>query len=76
MSEPMDPTAITPADSPMTLGDIMASPEHLELMTPEVIVGQEAVDFDLSVLGRPMERVRLSQFAGSRPVALIFGSYT
>ena len=38
-------------------------------------VGDEAPDFDLPLLGSPA-RVRLSSFRGTRPVALIFGSYT
>ena len=38
-------------------------------------VGEPAPDFDLPMLGRG-ERVRLSDFRGRRPVALIFGSYT
>ena len=38
-------------------------------------VGDQAPDFTLPVLGRS-ETVRLSSFRNSRPVALIFGSYT
>jgi hypothetical protein len=38
-------------------------------------VGDEAPDFDLPLLGSSA-RVRLSSFRGTRPVALIFGSYT
>jgi hypothetical protein len=38
-------------------------------------IGADAPDFDLPQLGTA-ERVRLSQFRGRRPVALIFGSYT
>ena len=38
-------------------------------------VGAVAPDFDLPLLGSSV-RVRLSSFAGIRPVALIFGSYT
>ena len=38
-------------------------------------VGADAPDFELSRLGGS-ERVRLSSFWGSKPVALIFGSYT
>ena len=38
-------------------------------------VGDEAPDFDLPQLGGA-DRVRLSQFRGRRPVALIFGSHT
>ena len=38
-------------------------------------VGAIAPDFELPLLGSTV-RVRLSNFAGIRPVALIFGSYT
>ena len=38
-------------------------------------VGQEPPDFDLKLLGSE-ERVRLSDYRGKRPVALVFGSYT
>ena len=38
-------------------------------------VGDEAPDFDLP-LRSSSARVRLSNLRGSRPVALIFGSYT
>ena len=37
--------------------------------------GTIAPDFELPLLGSSV-RVRLSSFAGIRPVALIFGSYT
>ena len=38
-------------------------------------VGAVAPDFDLPLLGSSV-RVRLANFTGIRPVALIFGSYT
>ncbi len=38
-------------------------------------VGADAPDFELPQLGGA-ERVRLSDFRGRKPVALIFGSYT
>ncbi len=38
-------------------------------------VGQEPPDFNLKLLGSD-ERVRLSDYRGKRPVALVFGSYT
>jgi hypothetical protein len=38
-------------------------------------VGDEAPDFNLPLLGGPAH-VRLSSLRGTRPVALIFGSYT
>jgi hypothetical protein len=71
----------TPADSPLTLDDVMSSPAYLELRTPSLAVGEPAFDFDLPRLDpetqRPTgERVRLADFRGRRPVALVFGSYT
>jgi len=71
----------TPTDSPLTLHDVMASPVYLALRTPDLAVGDPAFDFELPVLdGETRERtgatVRLSSFAGERPVALVFGSYT
>lgn len=38
-------------------------------------VGDDAPDFDLPCLGSG-DSVRLSSFRGTKPVALIFGSYT
>ena len=71
----------TPADSPLTLEDVMSSPAHRRLMTPELAPGDPAFPFDLPLLdsdshSRSGERVRLADLAGERPVALIFGSYT
>jgi hypothetical protein len=65
----------TPADSPLTLGDVMSSPFYGELMLPELAPGDPAFPFDLSLLDGN-GRVRLADFTGVRPVALIFGSYT
>ena len=76
MTDRNDPAAFTPADSPLTVADVIASPEYLDLMTAKGSVGEQAFDFDLPRLDRPGERVRLSAFADSQPVALIFGSYT
>ena len=39
-------------------------------------VGDAAPDFELPRLGDRSQTVRLSEFQGRRPVALIFGSYT
>jgi hypothetical protein len=61
----------TPADSPLTLDDVLASPIYGDLMTPNVQLGDTAFDFELTPTG-----VRLSDHTGKRPVALIFGSYT
>ena len=71
----------TPADSPLTLEQAMASPLYRNLMAPELAAGEPAFPFDLPLLDaathRPTgERVRLADFAGERPVALVFGSYT
>ncbi len=56
--------------------------ERLEMMqfiasreTHAPAVGAAAPDFDLPLRGSSA-RVRLSSFEGTRPVALIFGSYT
>jgi hypothetical protein len=71
----------TPADSPLTLDDVMSSPVYYDLRTPSLAPGEPAFDFDLPRLDpethRPTgERVRLADFRGRRPVALVFGSYT
>ena len=71
----------TPADSPLTLHDVMGSPAYLALMTPTLAVGDPAFPFDLPVLDPETHRpsgahVRLADHAGERPVALVFGSYT
>jgi len=71
----------TPADSPLTLELAMASPLYQRLMAPELHPGEPAFPFELPLLDpathRPSgERVRLADFAGARPVALVFGSYT
>jgi hypothetical protein len=71
----------TPADSPLTLDDVMSSPGYRDLMTPSVAEGDEAFPFDLPLLDPTTSRarghrVRLSEFTRVRPVALIFGSYT
>ncbi len=72
-SPPTEPP--TPADSPLRLGDVMTSPFYLGLMTPALEVGDPAYPFDLPRLDGA-GRVRLRDFAGIRPVALVFGSYT
>jgi hypothetical protein len=71
----------TPPDSPLTLDDVMGSPVYLELRTPSLGVGDPAFPLDLPLLDpdshRPSgTRVRLADFRGRRPVALVFGSYT
>jgi hypothetical protein len=74
-------TPETPADSPLTLEQAMSSPLYQRLMTPELAPGEPAHQFELPLLDpethQPSgERIRLADFAGERPVALIFGSYT
>jgi len=71
----------TPADSPLTLDDVMSSSFYGRLMSPELAPGDPAFPFDLPLLGAETheqsgERVRLADFADVRPVALVFGSYT
>ena len=71
----------TPADSQLTLETAMAAPLYRKLMDPELRPGEPAFAFELPLLDpethRPSgERVRLAEFAGDRPVALVFGSYT
>ena len=68
-------TPETPVDSPLTLEDVMSSPAYRALMTPEVAPRVSAFLFELPLLDGG-ERVRLADFAGERPVALVFGSYT
>jgi hypothetical protein len=65
----------TPADSPLTLGDVMSSPFYGNLMTPELAPGDPAFPFDLPLLDGG-GRGRLAAFTGERPIALVFGSYT
>ncbi len=59
----------------------MSSPLYRNLMSPELGLGDRAFPFDLALLDpdtsrRSGERVRLADFTGERPVALVFGSYT
>lgn len=72
----MDPANFTPADSPLTIADVMGSPQYQDLFTPVLSAGEVAFDFVLPRLDARAEPVRLSHFAGRQPVALIFGSYT
>ncbi len=51
-----------------------AEHEAREARAPNM--GDPAPDFELPVLGDRAQTVRLSDFRGQRPVALIFGSYT
>jgi hypothetical protein len=72
-SPPTEPP--TPADSPLRLADVMSSPFYERLRTPDLAPGDPASPFDLPLLDGS-GRVRLADFAGRRPVALVFGSYT
>ncbi|HEY8103814.1 MAG TPA: hypothetical protein VIE18_04815 [Gaiellaceae bacterium] len=65
----------TPPDSPLTLHDVMSSPVYERLMTPATGPGEPAFPFELSLL-EGGGSVRLTDFTGVRPVALVFGSYT
>jgi len=71
----------TPSDSPLTLADVRASALYRDLTTPALAVGDPAPPFRLPALdpshGGPYdEQVDLRPHLGSRPVVLIFGSYT
>ena len=72
----MDPSTFTPADSPLTVADVMTSPLYQDLSTPMLSEGDLAFDFALPRIDAPTDVVGLAEFAGQRPVALIFGSYT
>jgi hypothetical protein len=65
----------TPADSPLRLSDVMSSPFYGDLMAPKLAAGEPAFAFDLPLLDGA-GRVRLADYSGDRPVALVFGSYT
>ena len=66
---------LAPADSPLGLPDVEASPVYRDLSTATLAVGDEAVDFELPLLDGG-GTVRLSDFRGKKAVALVFGSYT
>ena len=71
----------TPADSPLTMEETLASPVYRDLSTPKLTVGDPAFGFELPMLDPDShaptgDTVRLADFENTRPVALIFGSYT
>ena len=66
---------LAPKDSPLTLQDVMASPDYRDLRTPKVAEGDPAPDFELRRLDGE-GTVRLSALLAEKPVALVFGSYT
>jgi hypothetical protein len=73
---------MTPADSPMTLHEVVASEQYRDLSTAKLKTGDLAFPFVLPKLAgygkapETGEMVALIDYAGVRPVALIFGSYT
>ena len=87
-NEAPDPTkfdwrAFTPDDSPKTPMDVLNDPAQADLATPKLATGDRAHDFDLPVYdfsdgtrSQTDERFQLLPRAESKPVALIFGSYT
>ena len=66
----------TPADSPLTMEEALASELYRDLGRPRLQEGDPAYPFELPRLDVPGETVRLADYAGVRPVALVFGSYT
>jgi hypothetical protein len=64
-----------PADSPLTMQDVLASEDYRNLMTAKVAVGEQAPDFELPTLDGGGS-FRLGSLRNEQPVALIFGSYT
>ena len=70
------PAAITADESPMSFEDVRSSDELTGLRTPDVAAGDRAPDFCLPRLGDAGDEIRLSDYIGHQPVALIFGSYT
>jgi hypothetical protein len=64
----------TPSDSPLRMADVLSSGFYRELTSPKLVAGDSAALFELPTPdGRS---VRLADFTGVSPVALIFGSYT
>jgi hypothetical protein len=61
--------------SPLTLADVMASPDYRDLMTAKVAVGDIAPDFELP-RSEGNGTLRLTSLLEASPVALVFGSYT
>lgn len=67
--------ANAPADSPLTLQDVLASDDYRNLRTAKIAAGDPAPDFELIPPGGG-EPVRLGSLLAAQPVALVFGSYT
>lgn len=70
----IDENPETPPDSPLTLHDVVESPFYNDLSTPDLGEGDAAYAFALPTPSGGI--VRLEDFRGKRPVALVFGSYT
>ena len=75
--------ADTPADSPLTMRQLLRRDDYRDLRSAKVAPGEPAPDFELprhdaggGSVEPTGETVRLSRFRGVTPVALIFGSYT
>jgi hypothetical protein len=73
----------TPEDSPLTLKMLLRRDDYRDLSTAKLAAGDPAFDFELprhdfseGTAVATGETVRLSSFRSSKPVALIFGSYT
>ena len=66
---------LAPKDSPLTLQDVLASPEYRDLTRPKVAEGDVAPDFELTRIDGG-GTIQLSELLRERPVALVFGSYT
>ena len=64
-----------PADSPLTLQDVLASEDYRNLMTAKVAVGDPAPHFELPRIDGA-GTVRLDALVANQPAVLIFGSYT
>src|SRR5438270_13812308 len=61
--------------SPLTLEDVMSSPDYRNLMTAKIGLGDVATDFELPRIDEG-GTVRLASLLDAGPVALVFGSFT
>ena len=61
--------------SPLTLEDVMSSPDYRDLMTAKVAPGDVAPDFTLPRIDGGGS-VHLGSLVEDGPVVLVFGSYT
>ncbi len=83
LPEGFDWKAITPEDSPRTPMDVHADPVHQRLSTADLKAGDDCYDFESPVYdystgieAATTKHFHLSEVASTKPVALIFGSYT